>query len=229
MARASVIAIDGPAGAGKSALGELLAKRLGYLYFDTGVVYRTTTLVAMRRGVDVSDEAKVARLAEETTIAVVKPTIEDGRQYTVLADGEDVTWQIVSREVDENVSVVSAHAEGRRALLQQQQAIARCGEGVMVGRDIGTVVAPDADLKLYLDASAEVRARRRFLQAIQRGQAADYDRILENLRERDRIDSGRASAPLKIAEGAIVVNTDEMTLDQEVDEVLNLAEGKPAR
>jgi len=220
--KASIIAIDGPAGSGKSALGELLARRLGYLFFDTGVVYRTVTLIAQRRGVDVGDEASVAQLARELSISVVKPTVDDGRQYSVFADGEDVTWQIFSPEVDGQVSVVSAHPEVRRVLLAQQRAIARRGDVVMVGRDIGTVVAPEADLKIYLDASVEERAQRRYLQATSRGQEADYDRILVNLRDRDRIDSGRAAAPLRVAEGAIVINTDDLSLQQELDMVCAL-------
>ncbi len=217
-----IIAIDGPAGSGKSALGELLAKRLGYLYFDTGVVYRTVTLVALGREVNVHDEDAVAGLASHLQISVVKPTVDDGRQYTVFADGEDVTWQIFSREVDEKVSIVSAHPRVRQVLLAQQRAIARSGDVVMVGRDIGTVVAPEADLKLYLDAPVEVRAQRRRDQAVARGQEADYDRILANLKDRDRIDSGREAAPLTVAEGAVVISTDRLSLDQELELVCGL-------
>ena len=217
-----IIAIDGPAGSGKSALGELLAKHLGYLYFDTGVVYRTVTLIALGRGVSVHDEDGVAKLASHLQISVVKPTVDDGRQYTVFADGEDVTWQIFSREVDEKVSVVSAHPRVRQVLLAQQRAIARSGDVVMVGRDIGTVVAPEADLKLYLDAPVEVRAQRRRDQAIARGQEADYDRILANLKERDRIDSGREAAPLAVAEGAVLISTDRLSLRQELELVCGL-------
>ncbi|MBI2955359.1 MAG: (d)CMP kinase [Chloroflexi bacterium] len=219
MPKVSVIAIDGPAGSGKSALGERLAKRLGYLYFDTGVVYRAVTWVALHRGVDLSDEDAVNLIAENLRIAVLRPTKDDGRQYTVMADDDDVTWQIFLPAVDANVSVVSAHPRVRRALLAQQQEIARQGQVIMVGRDIGTVVAPDADLKIYLQASDEVRAERRFVQAKSRGTETSFAQILADLRRRDKIDSEREAAPLRMADDAVLIVTDDVTVDQEVDMV----------
>jgi CMP/dCMP kinase len=226
--RQLVIAIDGPASSGKSVLGEALARRLGYLYFDTGALYRAVTWLALHVKVDVSDEDEVARLARESSIAICRPTAEDGRQYTVLVNGEDVTWGIISPAVDASVSVVAAHPAVRSALLDVQRIIAAPGGVVMVGRDIGTVVVPNADLKVYLDATPEVRARRRLKQMVERGQAADYEQVLENVRLRDRIDSGRAAAPLKAAPDAVVVDTSDMAFEDEMALVLRLVEEKRA-
>jgi cytidylate kinase len=218
--RPSTIAIDGPAASGKSTVGGLLAQRLGYLYLDTGAMYRAVTWEALQRGVEIEDEAAVGRLARILRIDILKPGRNDGRQYTVLADGEDVTWEIRRPEVDTHVSPVSAYAEVRRALTEQQRRIGERGQVVMVGRDIGTVVLPDADLKIYLDASPEVRARRRYLELLERGEEADYEKILKAMRRRDNIDSQREVAPLKVAEDAIRVDTDNLG----VDEVLELVE-----
>jgi len=221
-----VIAIDGPASAGKSVVGEALARFLGYLYFDTGALYRAVTWLALTRGVDLSSETEVASLARQADIAVTRPSVEDGRLYTVLADGQDITWDIVRPEVDANVSVVSAHPAVRMALLDVQRAIAAPGGVVMVGRDIGTVVAPDADLKIYLDASPAVRARRRQKQMLDRGQCVDYERVLENVLLRDSIDSGRTAAPLRPAEDAVIVDTSEMTIGEELDLLLDLVRAR---
>ena len=221
MARPSTIAIDGPAAAGKSTIGGLLAERLGYLYLDTGAMYRAVTWVALERGVDTGDEQAVTALAQSMGIAITRPTADDGRQYTVLADGEDITWEIRRPEVDGHVSSVSAYAGVREVLTEQQRGIARQGRVVMIGRDIGTVVIPDADLKVYLDASVEERARRRHLELLERGDEADYDEILSAMKRRDRIDTDRAVAPLRAAEDAIRVNTDNLF----IDEVLSVVEG----
>ena len=145
MRHPSTIAIDGPAASGKSTIGGLLAERLGYLYFDTGVMYRAVTWAVLAQGVAVEDEAGVTALAERLQIDVVRPTVDDGRQYTILADGQDVTWQIRRPEVDRGVSPVSAYAGVRAALTAQQRRIGQRGQIVMVGRDIGTVVLPEAD------------------------------------------------------------------------------------
>lgn len=220
--RRLVIAIDGPASSGKSALGEALARALDYVYFDTGALYRAVTWLALQKGVDVDDEAGLERLARATHVDVTRPTVDDGRQYTVLADGEDITWDIVKPEVDAKVSPVSVHPAVRSALLDAQRRIAASGGVVMVGRDIGTVVVPDADLKLYLVASPEVRARRRQKQMAERGQCRDYASVLENVLTRDKIDSGRAAAPLKPAPDAVVIDTSDVTLEQELELALKL-------
>jgi len=207
------IAIDGPAAAGKSTVGQLLARSLDYLYFDTGVMYRAVTWAALARDIPVADELAVTELAEALQIEVSPPTMDDGRQYTVRADGVDVTWLIRTPQVDANVSAVSAYPGVREAMVQQQRRIADGGGVVMVGRDIGSVVLPDADLKLYVDASVEERARRRWQEMRARGEAADYEHVLVSMRRRDEIDSHRAVSPLKVAEGAVVLNTTGLAID----------------
>ncbi len=191
------IAIDGPAASGKSTLAEKLAAKLGYLYFDTGVMYRAVTLNAINLNIDINDEAAVTQLAETIQIDVQKPTISDGRKYDVLLNGEDVTWEIRTRQVDGNVSPVSVYAGVRAAMTAQQRRIGLQGNVVMVGRDIGTVVLPDADLKIYLDASAEERARRRYEEEVARGQKVQYEEILQNIKSRDKIDSNRTRGTLE--------------------------------
>ena len=214
MRKPSRIAIDGPAASGKSTIGNLLAQRLGYLYFDTGVMYRAVTWVALQRGVPIDDEGAVTRLAQELEIDVTRPTVADGRQYTVLVDGVDVTWEIRRPEVDSNVSPVSAYPGVRAALITMQRRIAAAGQVVMVGRDIGTVVMPDADLKIYLDAAVEERARRRYCEAVARGEPANLREVLRMMRRRDAIDSTRAAAPLRAAPDAVVIDTTCMSIDE---------------
>ena len=210
------IAIDGPAASGKSTIGGALAERLGYLYFDTGVMYRAVTLAALEQGVPIEDEAAVTRLAEALLIEVLRPTADDGRQYTVLADGVDITWAIRSDAVNRHVSPVSAYAGVREALTRQQRRIGGAGGVVMVGRDIGTVVLPSAEVKIYLDASPEERARRRHQENLQHGQPSDYAQVLADLQRRDRIDSTRASAPLRAAEDAVCIDSTRMTIGEVV-------------
>lgn len=222
MSLPSIIAIDGPAASGKSTLGFRVAEALGYLYFDTGVMYRAVTWIALERGVSVDDEAAVSRLAEEVPIEVAAPSLMDGRQCDVIADGQDITWKIREHVVDSNVSVVSAYPGVRRALTQQQRRIGLLGRVVMVGRDIGTVVMPDASLKIYLDASAEERAKRRYNEVIGRGGSADYTAILDKVISRDWIDSTRAVAPLKAADDAVVIDSDRMDADRVFDQVMAL-------
>lgn len=222
--KARIIAIDGPAASGKSTVGEMLARHLGYLYFDTGAMYRAATWAALQQGIDVEDEDAVTRLAQAIHIDILSPTAQDGRQYTVLVNGEDVTWNIRQAEVDANVSRVSAYRGVRAEMVRQQRRIAE-GKGiVMVGRDIGTVVLPDADLKLYLDASAEERARRRYQELRERGRPADYDEILAMMRRRDAIDSQREISPLRAAEDAVVIDTTALTIEQVMERVLALVE-----
>jgi cytidylate kinase len=200
---------------------------LGYLFFDTGAMYRAVTWEALRRGVDIADEAAVSRLARELRIDIVKPEHEDGRQYTVLADGADVTWETRRPEVDRHVSPVSAYADVRRALTEQQRRIGERGQVVMAGRDIGTVVLPNADLKIYLDASAEVRARRRYLELLERGEEPDYEEILAGMKRRDQIDSNREVAPLKVAGDAVRVNTDNLGVEEVLVVLEKLVEEAP--
>jgi cytidylate kinase len=222
MATHSIIAIDGPAASGKSTLGFRLAEALGYLYFDTGLMYRAITWVALDRNVLISDEAAVTRLAEEVPIDVSGPSLADGRSCDVVVDGRDITWEIRKPKVEANVSVVSAYAGVRKALTLQQRRIGLRGRVVMVGRDIGTIVLPDADVKIYLDASAEERARRRYQEIIARGGKVGYDDILAKVIERDRIDSTRAVAPLIPALDAIILDSDRLDADTVFEKVFDI-------
>jgi cytidylate kinase len=210
----STIAIDGPAASGKSTIGGRLARELGYLYFDTGVMYRAVTAVVLARGVPITNEAAVTILAEQTRLDVLPPTVADGRDVTVLADGVDITWEIRKPEVERAVSPVSAYPGVRRALAAQQRRIGQGGRVVMVGRDIGTVVLPDADLKIYLDASLPERAHRRYLERLERGEQADPDKVLAEMRRRDQIDSRRKHSPLVAASDAIVIDSTKLTIEQ---------------
>jgi cytidylate kinase len=213
----NIIAIDGPAASGKSTIAAVLAQQLGYFYFDTGVMYRAATWAALDRKIAISDEAAVTRLTEALQIDVAPPSKADGRQYDVLCDGVDVTWAIRSPEVEANVSPVSVYAGVRSALTAQQRRIGLRGNVVMVGRDIGTVVLPEAPVKIYLDASAEERARRRFQEVQARGdQTQTYEAILDNVKRRDVIDSSRTTAPLKIAPDAHIIDSTGLSIEEVV-------------
>ncbi|WP_448335041.1 (d)CMP kinase [Bellilinea sp.] len=216
------IAIDGPASSGKSTIGIRLAERLGYLFFDTGIMYRAVTLAVIRKGIDVNDEDEVTRLAQIVHIDVRSPSIADGRKEDVLLDGEDVTWAIRDPEVEKWVSKISAYAGVRRAMTQLQRRIGKRGRVVMVGRDIGTVVMPDADLKIYLDASLEERARRRYQELVQRGESVTLKEVLVGLKKRDQIDSSREIAPLKPAKDAVILNTDGLSIEEVLKKALEL-------
>ena len=220
MSKPNTIAIDGPAASGKSTLGKNLAKSLGYLFFDTGVMYRAVTWMVLLRNMDVYNETWVTELTMEIQIDVRSPSKDDGRTCDVLVDGQDITWDTRRPEVEGVVSIVSTYGGVRRELAAQQRRIGLRGKVVMVGRDIGTVVLPEADLKIYLDASAEVRARRRYDELVARGSPASYDDILANVVGRDKIDSTRAVAPLVAAKDAIILDSDKMS----IDEVFNYVE-----
>jgi cytidylate kinase len=199
-----------------------LANALGYLFFDTGILYRAITWLAFQRGVDVRDEAALTALAEGAQIDIRPASKSDGRACDVLVNGQEITWETRGRRVDENVSIVAAYPGVRKALSQQQKRIGQRGRVVMVGRDIGTVVLPEADLKIYLDATAQERARRRHDEIRARGGKANYDEILERVLERDRIDSTRDVAPLRAADDAVVLDSDQLTADQVFQQILAL-------
>ncbi|MDO8752783.1 MAG: (d)CMP kinase [Anaerolineales bacterium] len=218
----SIIALDGPAASGKSTLGKKLADSLGYLFFDTGVMYRAITWIALQHDMNLRAEAEITGLAQKAQIDIRPPSKNDGRGYDVVIGEKDVTWAMRDGEVDANVSIVSAYAGVRQALSEKQRRIGLRGRVVMVGRDIGTVVLPEADLKVYLDASAEERARRRYEEIITRGDKADYDEILKKVIERDHIDSTRAVAPLRPAEDAVIIDSDKLDADQVLARVLEL-------
>lgn len=218
----NIIAIDGPAASGKSTLGLRLAEALGYLFFDTGIMYRAVTWMALHHGIDVGDEAAVTAQAEKTQIEIAPASQSDGRACDILIEGQDITWETRAPEVEAHVSVVAAYPGVRRALSEQQRRIGLRGRVVMVGRDIGTVVLPEADLKIYLDASAGQRAKRRSDEILARGGAAEYDAILSKVIERDRIDSTRDVAPLVAAADAVTIDSDALTADEVFEKALAL-------
>lgn len=222
------IAIDGPAASGKSTLSKSLAENLDYLYFDTGVMYRAVTLAALNAGINMDDKARISKLAEEVSIDVSPSSKDDGRLYDVSLNNEDCTWEIRKAEVDKNVSLVSAYPGVRAALTKQQRKIGARGGVVMAGRDIGTVVLPDAQLKIFLDASVEERARRRYEEMIARGEKPDPAEVLDAMRMRDEVDENRELAPLKAAEDAIVIRSDGRIPQDVLAEVLSLAREKIA-
>ena len=218
----SIIALDGPAASGKSTVGRRLADALGYLFFDTGVMYRAVTWIALNHDMDLHDEAAITQMAESAEIDIRPPSQNDGRACDIVVGDKDITWDVRSGDVDANVSLVSAYAGVRKALSGQQRRIGMRGKVVMVGRDIGTVVLPEADLKVYMDASAEERARRRYKEITARGEQADYDEILKKMIERDRLDSTRAVAPLRPADDALVLDTDTLSEEEVFAKILEM-------
>jgi CMP/dCMP kinase len=226
MQRPRRIAIDGPAGSGKSTVGEQLARRLGYLYIDTGAMYRAVAWLALQEGVDVDDGPALAQLARHAGIVISHPQIDDGRQYTVTVHGRDVTWDIRSADVTRVVSPVSAHPEVRAILIAQQREMARQHEGiVMVGRDIGSVVLPGADLKIYLTATLQERARRRYAELAERlGEQnpalPTMEEVLMDIHRRDEIDR----VNMRPAEDAIVIVTDNLSVPQVLEVICSYLE-----
>jgi cytidylate kinase len=212
------VAIDGPSGAGKSTVGHALAAAIGATFVDTGLMYRAVTLAALESGVDVNDGKALGALATASRIEVERPRPDQtDRLETVLLDGRDVTPTVREPRIDGVVSAVSRHAEVREAMLELQRATARRGPTVMVGRDIGTVVLPDATLKVYLTADPAVRAARRAAEMGEPARAAEY---LAEIERRDALDSGRALAPLRIADDAVVLDTGTLDVQACVAEIV---------
>lgn len=225
-----VIAIDGPAASGKSTIGFILAEKLGFLMLDTGCMYRAATLAALRSGAAVADETAVTQLAQSIDIDVKPPAGEsDGRQYTTLLNGQDVTWELRSPAVDTHVSLVSSYAGVRREMVRRQRRFGLRGSIVMVGRDIGTVVMPDAPLKLYITASAEERARRRLRDRTAQGHDNSYESILADVQRRDKFDSSRQHSPLRPADDAVIIDTSLLTPDEIITEILALVDNRLPR
>jgi CMP/dCMP kinase len=225
MARPPVIAIDGPVASGKSTVAQMLARRLGYFYLDTGLLYRALTLQSLRQGIDVTDGARLAELARQLRVSIKPPSIKDGRQSDVRVDGRDVSLALRSAEVDARVSAVSAHPEVRAALIDVQRRAARMPGTVVAGRDIGTVIFPDATLKIFLEAGPEERARRRLHQ---RGNWSEAGLVstLREIQERDRQDSTREVAPMVRAQDALVIDTDDVSPVQVVNQILEIYEAR---
>ena len=214
----SQIAIDGPAASGKSTVGKKLAEKLNYLFFDTGLMYRVATFAVLQRNQPVTDEKEVAEIIRNLDIQLRNDPATGETQ--VLIDNEDISQSLHSPGVDEYVSTIAAYPEVRIILTGQQRKIGLAGNIVIVGRDIGTVVLPEAGLKIFLLASAQNRAERRFLENKKKGINSTYEEILENILQRDMVDSTRSVAPLMAAEDAIKIDTDDLSSDQVVAKIL---------
>ena len=217
------IAIDGPAGAGKSTIARRIAKELGYYYVDTGAIYRTVAYFMDLWGVSPKDTDGVERYIDELTIGIEYD--EDGLQHMIM-NGMDVTNDIRTQDISQKASLISAQPVVREVLLDMQQEVARQHNVVMDGRDIGTVVLPEADVKIFLTASAEVRAKRRTDELTAKGQKADYNKILQEIQQRDYQDTHRAIAPLKMSRDSVKVDTSEMTIDEVVDTIRQIVARK---
>lgn len=217
----TVIALDGPSGAGKSSLAKAIAKALGIVYLDTGALYRTVGLYAKKRGVDPKDEAAVAPILADLDIDV---KIEDGAQQVYL-NGESVGDAIRTPEMSMYASAVSALPTVRAFLLETQRGFARRSSVIMDGRDIGTVVLPDADVKIFLTASDEVRAERRVKELLEKGQNVTFEEVLSDMRKRDHADSTRAAAPLKMADDAALLDNSDLDFEGTVKRALEIISG----
>ena len=220
----TIITIDGPAASGKTTVGYQLAEKLGFIFLDTGVMYRAVTFATLLQKISPQDEDAVTQVARGMDFAV-RPEKDhpDGRHYTVLVDGADVTWEIRSPQVNENVSAVSSYAGVRAEMVRMQREFAEGHMVVMVGRDIGTVVLPDAPIKFYLDASAEIRAKRRMGDRMARiGSEAEFEKILADIQRRDEIDSSRKHSPLRPADDAIIIDTGRYTPNGVIEKMLEM-------
>jgi cytidylate kinase len=218
----SIIAIDGSAASGKSTIGALLARSLGYLFFDTGVMYRAVTWAALDRQIDVENIAEVSELAETIIIEVKPGGRPDDHEAMVLVDGQDITRDIRTPAVEAKVSQVSSYPRVRAALTEQQRHIAAAGSIVMAGRDIGTVVLPEADLKIFMRASAEERASRRYNERVAQGKPGNFAEILAAIRERDRQDQEKPISPMIPARDAVVVDTDQLEIEAVLAQLMAL-------
>lgn len=225
MSMPSTIAIDGPASSGKTTLASQLATQLDYFYLDTGVMYRAVTLAAIKHNIDVDNKDKVVQLAQTMHLDVIPPTTDDGRSCTVLIEGEDVTWKLRSAKVEKFVSIVSAYPGVRDAMTKKQREIGQRGRVVMAGRDIGTVVLPDADLKIYLTASVEARAKRRWEECQGSGRSDSYEAILAAMKQRDKLDAQRVIAPMKPADDAIIYDTTHLSAAEVLAHFVKLITG----
>ncbi len=220
MGRPLIIAIDGPAASGKTTLARRLARELNYLFFDTGILYRAVTWLALTRREDLHDEDRMTRLVQELDIEL-RPDPQTG-ETRIYFQGRDISQDLYSPQVDAWVSVVAAHPGVRTALKDVQRRIALQGGIIVVGRDIGTVIVPEADVKIYLDASLEERARRRYQEARSRGHEVSFEQVLEDMRRRDALDSSRDTAPLRPAEDAFILKTNGLSPEEVFQRVMAL-------
>ncbi len=215
-----IIAIDGPVAVGKSSVGSMLARRLGYVFFDTGMIYRAFTWKVIESGIPPTDEEEICRLVDATRFEFVAV---QGWRLSPIIDGEDVSSGLLCPRVEELVPVTSKIAGVRRALVSQQRRFAGRGKVVMAGRDIGTVVLPRAELKIFLAASTEERTKRRHSELVERGENTDLETVMTELKKRDEMDMNRTISPLKPADDAVIVNTEGLSLEQVVDKIFALA------
>jgi cytidylate kinase len=215
-----LITIDGPVAVGKSSVGSLLARRLGYVFFDTGMMYRAFTWKVLNSGISIEDEQKLCQLANTTKFDFVPL---QGCYLSPIIDDEDVSSKLFHPEVEANVSLASKIAGVRQTLILEQRRLAQRGKVVMAGRDIGTVVLPWAELKIFLTASTEERARRRYKELLKRGENSSLEIVLADLKRRDEMDINRTISPLKPAEDAVIINTENLSLEQVVDKIYTLA------
>jgi len=218
--RLQLIAIDGPVAVGKSSVGHLLARRLGLFFFDTGLMYRAFTWKVLKLGISLGNEKELSQLASITRFDFIPH--QEGYLFPFI-DGEDVSSQLLCPEIEEKVSMVSKVAGVRQVMVSEQRRLAQRGKVMMAGRDIGTVVLPWAELKIFLVASVEERANRRYKELLERGEKADYNVILAGLQRRDENDSCRSVSPLKPAADAIIIDTEKLSLQQVVDKIYALA------
>ena len=218
-----IIAIDGPSGAGKSTLGKMLAKELGLLYLDTGAMYRAVAFAVLEKNIDIKDQEAVIKLASESEIELSG----EPNSLHIFLNGRDVSGEIRTNQVGQTASIVSAISEVRRLLVKRQQQLGQRGTGcVLDGRDIGTVVFPKADVKFFLDARSEARARRRYEEDLQRGLETTYEKTLEEINLRDKRDKTRADSPLSVADDAILVDTSELNTDEVFAKMIEIVKGK---
>lgn len=219
----TAVALDGPAGAGKSSIAKRAAKELGFIYVDTGALYRTIGLAASRAGVEPVDSPKVDALLEKITVEL---TFNDKGEQVVLLNGEDVSGEIRTPEASMTASKISAIPNVRAYLLDLQRDMAKTNDIIMDGRDIGTVVLPDAQVKIFLTASPEARAGRRYKELIEKGMSVKYEDILSDVIERDYNDTHRKTAPLKAAEDSVTVDTTELDFEQSVNAIISVIKEK---
>jgi cytidylate kinase len=215
-----LIAIDGPVAVGKSSVGSLLAKRLGYIFFDTGMIYRAFTWKVLKSGISPEDKKRLCELVTVTEFDFV-PSKES--VLSVFIDGEDVSSRLLRPEIEGLVALIAKVAEVRQAMVSEQRKLAQRGKVVMAGRDIGTVVLPWAELKIFLTASTEERAKRRHKELLKRGENSSLETVLADLKKRDLMDINRTISPLKPAEDAIIIDTENLSLEQVVDKIYTLA------
>lgn len=219
-----IIAIDGPSGAGKSTLGKMLAKKLNLLYLDTGAMYRVVGLAVLKSETSFEDKAKIAEIAENSSIEL----IGEPDALFVELNGEDVTAQIRTNEIGQAASIVSTVSEVRQILVEKQRNLGSLSPNgaVLDGRDIGTVVFPNADIKFFLTAKPEARARRRYEEDLEKGRAVSYEQTFKEIKQRDERDVSREDSPLSIAEDAVVIDTSELDLSEVFDEMMQIVRGK---